>query len=358
MADTDDLAVDSGIADRLEAVLDLKPSDKKGEKEAPKEVKKTKPEEKLFVDQETDDDEDDEVVVEDEDEELEEEDDENEEEPTIASYLGLKEDQLIEDDDGNILFNANIDGKITAISVEKLVQGYQTDAYNSDRSMKLSESKKVFETERDRVVKETQENLQGSILIADAVEKEILDEANNVDWTKLKAENPSQFLILQGEFRERVSKVEQMKVGASTAMRKYQEETSNKMLEEQKVHIAEEKVKLIGAIPALSDSVRYEKTMTSARDFLKKTYKVDDDQMEQIFDHRLIQIILDAQKFHAGKAEVVKLKLKGKKLPKFQKSGSRRSKAAAGAKAQQAKRARAKKTGSTTDVANALVDRM
>ena len=278
-------------------------------------------------------------------------------EPTLASYLGLDETQLSEDDDGNVMFNANVNGELSSIPISKLVQGYQTDGYNTQRSMKLSEDIKTFEEERTRITEESQINLQKSMHIVNRLESELLEEYNRIDWQILRENNPTEFVALRQDYADKANRVEQMKSEASNAIQEWQLKSNNMQMEATQKHIAEQRQKLIDNRPELANTELYTAAMSKARKFVFDTYGVSEEEVSEIYDHRLVSLILDAQQFHLGKQKITAKKKSGKKIPKFNKSGGIRIKASASKKAK-AKRQKLSESGTVNDAANLLIDRM
>ncbi len=354
MADTAVLQVDksdSNVAGRVEDALFGEPEDD-GKKVTPSD-------DAITIDGESDEvndddqDTDDGVDTGDDDEPAGDDD-----EPTLASYLGLEENQITEDADGNIVFNANVDGEMTSIPIAKLVQGYQTDGYNTQRSMKLSEEIKTFEEERTRITNESQANLQQSLFIVNGLESDLLAEYNRIDWTGLRADNPTEFVALRQDYADKATRIETMKSQAQNSFQAWQTKAQDMEMESHKKHIAEEKQKLIDRKPELANPEFYTAAMAKARQFLQDTYGVSEKETEEIYDHRLVSMIFDAHQFHLGKKKIQEKKSSGKKIPKFNKSGGNRSKLNSAAKSVKARAAKLKDTGTINDAANLLIDRM
>jgi hypothetical protein len=90
--------------------------------------------------------------------------------------------------------------------------------------------------------------------------------------------------------------------------------------------------------------------------FLANTYGFSDDDLANVYDHRLILLALDAQKYREGKQKSDIAKKKIVKLPKLSKPGAKKNEANEINKALRKKRLKLKKTGSTADLANVLRD--
>jgi len=287
------------------------------------------------------------------DDEVEDEDEDN-----LASYLGISDDQVVENEDGTISILTKIDGKSESLPLSKILEGYQYDKHNTQTSMKLSADRKEFETLRTTAATEIQKNIQSSMFVSESLEQDLLAEYNAINWDMPRQSDATQFNELKAEFSERATKVNALKEKASAAGKQWMEQNDARQAEDQKANIAEQRELMIQAYPEFIVPEKYEAAMTSAIKFMEETYGVTQEDVDQITDSRLVRIILDAEKFHKGKTELAKGKGE-KQLPKFSKPGRR--KAGVGttkARAAKALKAAAKATGSSKDIANLLESRM
>jgi len=115
--------------------------------------------------EDTEEEKDEEAAAEDDDgkqevEETEEESAEaDDEDVTWASALGVPENRIVTDDEGNLSgVNVKIDGKLATVGMNDLIQSYQTSKSNTQKSQTLSEERKEFEGIRDTAAKTYQHN--------------------------------------------------------------------------------------------------------------------------------------------------------------------------------------------------------
>ena len=228
----------------------------------------------------------------------------------------------------------------------------------TQNQMKLVDERKAFDTERTTVLEEMQQNLQSSKFMSEHMEKELLDEYNQVNWADLRVANPAEYTALRQDYADRAKRIERVKEEAGANVKKFQEKAAFEFNAKQQEHIAQERTKLVNRRPELADQKVYDEVMESSRKFLVDTYGISEEEISQIFDHRLVSMILDARSFHKGKTEVQK-KTKNKKIPKFQKPGARRSKSLEKARAAKASKASVRASGGSTEsIANSIKDRM
>ena len=310
------------------------------------------PDDDLEIEDDLDDDldDDDELDIEDDDDEITDPE-------TVAEYLGVEENQVITNDDGSISIATNVDGKIEHVTMTEIIKGYQIDKYNSQKGQKLHDEREVFDTERQKALADINTNIEASMYVLQEVEKQLVGEYNAINWDALRSEKPTEFNTLRADFSDKARRLDSMKTTAMTNAKKAMDDNSSQANEELVKEAGKQKELLLTHLPKLADTTVYAKTMTAAKKFMLDTYGVSEKEADKITDSRLIRLILDAQQFHKGKTEVKK-KEGGKKLPKFMKPGARRSRASAAEKNTNQKRSRLRKTGSTKDAANVLLDRM
>ena len=343
---------DASITSRLEDVLDGdSPDEEIGEEEVIKDAPKRK-----IIDDTSDEDDDEEGEIQEEDDE-DISDEEGKEPETVAEYLGLNENQVLENEDGTVSIVTNVDGTIKNLTLTDVIKGYQVDQFNSRKGEKLKAERDSFETERSTAMETINTNIEASMLVLQQVEQQLVNEYDSINWANLRTEKPEEFNTLRADYADKARQLTTMKDQAMFEAKKAMESNAKDALEVQKTDAVKQHNLLLEAIPALVDTAVYKTRMSDAKKFMLDTYGVTEKEANQITDSRLIRLIFDAQQFHKGKKQVKKQE-GGKKLPKFMKPGQRRSKTTEAVKSSKRKQNQLRKTGSTTDAANLLLDRM
>jgi len=277
---------------------------------------------------------------------------------TLADYLGIDEEKLVQDDDGNWLYNSTIDGEEKPVSIKELAKSFQLQGHVNNKSIALETERKEFQEQRTKVAEELKERVSGIDAMSKFIEQEIVSDYQSIDWDRLRQESPSEWAALRQEYSERAQKIQKVKALGDQEKQRISEEFKANQAQSMNAHLVAESEKMIMANPTWVDNEVLSKDMGVLKDFVKAEYGFTDEDTNLVTDHRLIGLIQDAHKFRAGtkaaegKKEVV--------VPKFQKSNATKVKANQLAKARKvkAKRAAVKASGSTQDVANLLIDRM
>ena len=282
----------------------------------------------------------------------------DEDDLSLAEYLGIPDDKLIVAEDGSLMYNAIVDGEEKPVALTELTKSFQLQGHVNNKSMALETERKEFQEQKLKVANELKERVQGMDSMANFLEQEVVKEYQSIDWDRLRVESPSEWAALRQEYAERAQKIQEVKSIASQESKRIADEGN---LEQQRLmgeHLNLEREKMVMANPTWVDQAVLISDMSVLKDFVQSEYGFSDEDTKLVTDHRLIGLIQDAHKYRAG-SKVAEGK-KAKTVPKFQKSNAAKNRSGQLTKARgiKAKRAAVKKTGSTQDVANLLVDRM
>jgi len=339
-----------GVTDKLESILFERPNE-----EEPKQAEEDEGSEDAIVDE----------LPEDADSDSEEDEGSDEEglediaeDLTLAGYLGIDDERIVEGEGGQYMFNAIIDGETKPVPLSDLAASYQLQGHVNNKSMALETERKEFDEGKNQAIQELQQRVQGVSKLSELAEQELVGEYNSIDWDRLRTEDPANWTALRQEYAERAQKIQQVQKLSAEESQRIQAEQAEKFKVEADKYFAEQQRAMIADNPEWADnSVRTEK-LSEIKHFLSN-YGFTEQDAQGVNDHRLIRLIKDAQAYRSGKAAVSKKRVK-KDLPKFQKPGSNRGNAESLAKAREvkARKAKAKKTGRVQDVAASILDRM
>lgn len=299
-----------------------------------------------------------------EDEEENQEDDlesiADEDDVTLASYLGLDEEQLnIDDETGEVTFLAKIDGEVQPVPIKDLVTSYQLQGHVNNESVALSNERKEFEQVRETVTSELKTRIEGVLGLSKVLENELVTDYNSIDWDALRTRDPAQWTAMRQEYAEKAHRIQQAQELIGQQMQQTNQEGQKEAMEQFKKHIAFNRNKVVEAHPEWADESKFRAGIDEINTFLKSNYQFTDDELKALNDHRLLQVIEDAKAYRTGKQGAEKKRVK--KVPKFAKPGASRAQAASLAKARKAKAVKKgikDSGGSVGSVANAILDRM
>lgn len=244
---------------------------------------------------------------------------EEESDESWESVLGLSEDNLEFDENGNIAgVKVKVNGESATVGMSDLLAGYQINKSNTLKSQELSEEKKVFEQQVTEVTKDYQTRLENVDLMANYLNDQLMSEFKAVDWEQLRVENPAEYAAARQDFSMRSQQLQDAQQAIQSERQQAQQQTLQKQAESQKAYLQEQYNIVIKNNPTWVDSKVYKTEMDKMKSFLGETYGFADQDFSVVRDARLFELVKDAMKLHSGK-EVVEKKIQ-KPVPKFQKS--------------------------------------
>lgn len=318
-------------------------------------------------DDEGDDDDDDDPDLPDDDD-VEGEDDGDVDEPdetdsdgdTLASVLGLDDDKLEYDDEGNVVFKAVIDGEVQPVKMDDLVKSYQLQGHVNNKSIALENERKEFDSTKNEVFTELTNRVKSVNALTQQAEQMLLADYKGIDWDSLRHTDPAEWTALQQEFQTRARAIEQIKQQATQATQELTQEQQAELQQKQQAFIEQEVQKMIADKPEWADQEVMARDVAEVGNFLQAEYGFSPEEVANHMDSRLMKLILDAKAHRSGKKAIKEKKVQ-KKVPKFRKPGASAEQRKALQKARSAKATKQnirKSGGSTKAVAQAILDRI
>ncbi|QVJ07710.1 putative scaffolding protein [Vibrio phage vB_ValP_VA-RY-3] len=279
---------------------------------------------------------------------------------TLASVLGLDDDKLEYDDEGNVVFKAVIDGETQPVKIDDLVKSYQLQGHVNNKSIALENERKEFDSTKQEVFTELTNRVKSVNALTQQAEQMLLAEYQGIDWQSLRQTDPAEWTALNQEFQQRARAIEQIKQQANGVVDQLTEEQQAEMQQKQQQFIEAEVQKMIEDNPAWADQEVMAKEVQEIGTFLNQTYGFSPEEVANAMDSRLMKLIKDAHAFRSGKKAAAEKKVQ-KKVPKFRKPGgsAEQRKALQKARAAKATKQQIRKTGGSVDaVANAIMNRI
>lgn len=275
---------------------------------------------------------------------------------TLAKYLGLSEEQVFEAEDGKVYINAKVDGEVTQVPLDEVVKSYQLLKHVNNKSMMVSEQQKVLAQEYTTIKQEATNRFHVLDKMTEALEKQFVSQYANVDWQRLRVENPAEFVAAQQDYQNMMAGIQQAKQITIQQQAELAAMYDQKMQQENQQRLVQQAQLVLQHNPTWQNPAIRAKETTELRTFLASNYGYTDDDLNHVNDYRQIQVIKDAMAYRAGK-QVADQKIQ-KPVPKFQKPGVARGNDMSKAREGKAKIGNLKRTGSVDDAAAVLLSRM
>jgi hypothetical protein len=149
-------------------------------------------------------------------------------------------------------------------------------------------------------------------------------EYQNIDWNRLRVENPGEYAAAVQDFNMRNNEIEQI----LSAVNGEKQQLTQQQIDEQQAHfqnyIKGQAEILLENNPEWADKTVMKKAIVDMASFVNDAYGYTEDEFKQVQDARMLEVIKDAMKYRQG-IKAAKTKLEAN-IPKMVKSTGKSSK--------------------------------
>lgn len=235
--------------------------------------------------------------------------------PEIAEALSVDQEKLFD-----IKVKTKIDGQDGEVTLGQLIKSYQTEGHITRKSMELSEQRKAFDQEAQRVAQAHNQRVQ-QLDDAFVITQNLINERyKSVDWEQLKATDPNAFNTAYIEYQQHQHQLAQ-------AYQTLQSERQRVSVEQQQQFVAnqaEEQKLLVNKIPEWANKDIAKKESGEIQDYLK-SYGYTQEEINQVYDHRWVMVLRDAAKARSLQNSKPQVMKKVVTAPKLAKPGAKAS---------------------------------
>ena len=299
-------ALGGSVTEAQEAILGLMEPEEEKPKEG--EAKPTEEEESTeeTQDESLEEESEEEAETEEEEEESEESDDEVEEEPDV--------------------YSVTVNGEEQEVTFDELLKGYSRQSDYTRKTQELSDNRREFQSMQQAMAQEYQQIQAERQQYVDALQNVIdgsvmgLDQLANVDWNKLREEDPVAFITKKEEFRESQDRLRDYQAQQQEVMNQQYAENQESM----KQSLVQEHQKMASIVPDWGIPEKQKVMASSLKEYaISNGYSAEE--VSSLADHRSLIMLLKAQKYDSlQKADVKSKKLKNK--PKVIRAGKGKDK--------------------------------
>jgi len=259
------------------------------------------------------------------------------------------EGEITEEEEAEFLFE--VDGQ--ELSADELRKGYLRQSDYTKKTQSLSEQRKEMESLTEQYgaqLQQIQAERQQYIQHLQALSENQDIKKFDIDWERLRLEDPLEYVTKRQEFQEAKEKAEEVKTKAKQAMVRSAAEK-----EQQWAKVVEdEKSKLIAALPEWGETDSQRQLATELRSYAQ-TLGYSEPEIDSLVDHRSFLVLRKAMPYdEMQNANPKAKKLKGK--PRVIRAGKGASRTQAQRDALKTKRNQLKNSGHVRDAAKVFED--
>ena len=273
-------------------------------------------------------------------------------ETEVANPDGLSADDLVDQDqvEGNEELNTytvKVDGKDVEVTQEELLAGYSRQADYTRKSQVLSEQRQKADAELAATQQERQ-RYQSQLEQFNTQADSKIDELAKTDWTQLKEEDPTEYMLKRDQYRELQDNKRMVEEEQQNLQLKSQQENQAKWQEE----LGRQQEIMVQRLPEWTDPDKGPKLKQNIKSFaVKKGFT--EQEVNSLIDARSVDVLHKAMLYE----NLLATKISGKKakvVPKVTRPGSPATKGEISSDKVKAQRARLRKSGHLNDAKSVI----
>jgi len=319
----------------LDGLLNPKEEETIGQQEPPKEeIKQNSPEPENVESQE------DQPQEQEISEETESEEEEVSEQDVSQDEEQIDTQEKLEDS----TYKVKVAGQELEVTLDELRNGYSRDADYRQKTEELSNQRKNFQSESEKQRLNYSQKLNQVNELMSMAQKELNAEKNSVDLEQMYEDDPTEAMRVEHRLRKKQERLDSAKA-KTQAEQKIQFDT---FLQEQK-QLLEKKM------PEFTDPAKVSTLKANMKSTLNN-YGFNDQEVAQVYDHRIVMLVNDAMKYRNLQNSKPNLAKKISKPGKVFSSGVKQGKSESNLKLRREKFSRLKKSGSMKAAQDVFLD--
>ena len=279
---------------------------------------------------------------------LEQENQETESQDEVTEDVSQSEEQIEtqekQDSTEEPTYTVKVAGQEFNVTLDELRNGYSRDADYRRKTEDLAYDKKQFQTESEKQRQDYSTKLGELNQMMSVAQQQLNAEINSADLEKLYEEDPTEAARIEHRLKKKQEKLNQ-------AMQKTQSEQKKQF----DGFLQDQQRKLVQKMPEFSNPEKASQLKSSMKNTLN-SYGFNDQEIAQVYDHRIVMLVNDAMKFRNMQKAKPNMAKKISKPGKVFSSGVKQSKADINLKTRKDKLSRLRKSGSTKDAASIFLD--
>jgi len=265
---------------------------------------------------------------------------------------GLTADDLVDDTQEEVnetpgTYTIKVDGKDVEVTLDELQAGYSRQADYTRKSQVLAEQRKQADEELAATQQERQRYLSQLEQFNTQADSK-LDELKSTDWTKLKEEDPTEYMLKRDQYRELQENKRTVEEEQKNLQYKTQQEQQAKWQEE----LGRQQEIMAQRLPEWNDPTKGAKLKQDIKSFAVKT-GFTEQEVDSLIDARSVDVLHKAMLYDNLLAAKISNK-KAKVVPKVTRPGSPATKGEISSDKVKAQRARLKKSGRVKDATSVI----
>lgn len=214
-----------------------------------------------------------------------------------------------------------MDGQSKAIPLSDVIKSYAQEADYTKKTQALADQRRTFEGERQFAIDTYRQQLSQASALGNLARQQLLGEFQNIDWNKLRMEDPVKWSVMNTDFNQRAAVIDrhlqQVHEAANAQEAARQQELTQKV-------IPGEREKLLEARPEWRDEKQFQAARTQMSESAR-TLGFSEAEISQIYDHRYMVVLDLASRYLALQAKSPEAVKRVRTAPIVAQPGSRQT---------------------------------
>ncbi len=265
---------------------------------------------------------------------------------------GLTADDLVDDTQEEVnetpgTYTIKVDGKDVEVTLDELQAGYSRQADYTRKSQVLAEQRKQADEELAATQQERQRYLSQLEQFNTQADSK-LNELKSTDWTRLKEEDPTEYMLKRDQYRELQENKRTVEEEQKNLQYKSQQEQQAKWQDE----LGRQQEIMAQRLPEWNDPTKGPKLKQDIKSFAVKT-GFSEQEVDSLIDARSVDVLHKAMLYDNLLAAKISNK-KAKVVPKVTRPGSPATKGEISSDKVKAQRAKLRKSGHIKDASSVI----
>lgn len=255
-----------------------------------------------------------------------------------------QEEQTEIQQEHNSTYKVKVAGQELDVTLDELKSGYSRDADYRRKTEELSVQRQQFQSETEKQRQDYSSKLNELNQLMSLAQNQLNAEIASADLERLYEEDPTEALRLERKLKQKHEKF-------AEAVNKTRAEQQKQLQEIVQIQQKE----LVNKLPEFSDPEKATQLKSQMRGYLN-SYGFQDQEISQIYDHRIVMLVNDAMKYRNMQKLKPNLASKIAKPGRVLTSGMKKDKSDVMFGQRKEKLNRLKKSGNLKDATNVFLD--
>lgn len=234
----------------------------------------------------------------------------------LAKYLGVDEDMLDADENGDLFIKTKIDGQEGRAKFQDFVKSYQLQGHIDNQSREIAAQKQAFQNAIAEQQQAITQRMQYVEDMAGIAQQTLMNDYHGINWAQLSRDDPAEYVAKQHEFQQRSAQLNQVLQTVQMERQQaaqQQQQTFQQMLQHEAQRLTE-------LIPDWKDAEKAKAERTELREW-GKSIGLPQQDIDGVSNALYVQIMRKAMLYDKSQQSKTIMEKKVRTAPKLVKAG-------------------------------------